>query len=232
LEEFVSLLKRIGAAFSAAYLIGAAGCAAVGDGSGPGSSTRSGLSNMQTSSVQDLPPPAAGAATKSKSKSIVAKENEVPVAAGKAPARSKPSQLAQESACVNVEQCASVLKAMIDDPDRAWINWPASATTLANGVRLFAYRSLRPKLTCSQLSTALHEVTTASVAFVGLVPSLQPGQVGRARELSGKVEVELKAERAARCDHPTGQALEVRAPGMLPTANSEGRSPPADTEVR
>ena len=120
---------------------------------------------------------------------------------------------------------------MIDDPDRAWINWPASATTLANGVRLFAYRTLRPKLTCSQLTTALHEVTIATAAFAGPVTGLQPGQIDRARALSGKVEGELKAERVARCGNATGQALDIRQ-GVLPAADSEGRPLPAGHQVR
>ncbi len=120
---------------------------------------------------------------------------------------------------------------MIDDPDRAWINWPASATTLANGVRLFAYRTLRPKLTCSQLTTALHEVTIATAAFAGPVTGLQPSQIDRARALSGKVEGELKAERVARCGNATGQALDIRQ-GVLPAADAEGRPLPAGHQVR
>jgi hypothetical protein len=228
LEAFV-LLGRIGAALSAAYFVGAAGCASVDEASAP--SARPGLSYMQTSSIKDSPPPSPAAATKPKAKIAATKGTESPIAAPKAPPSSKPSHLAQETACVNVEQCASVLKAMIEDPDRAWMNWPASATTLANGVRLFAYRALRPKLTCSQLTTALHEVTIAAAAFAGPVAGLQPNQIERARALSGKVEGELKAERSARCSNATGQALDIRQ-GVLPAADSQRRPAPAGHEVR
>jgi hypothetical protein len=147
---------------------------------------------------------------------------ESPIAAPKAPPPTKPAQLAEEMACVSVDQCASVLKAMVDDADRAWVNWPASAKTLANGVRLFAYRSLRPKLTCRELTTALHELAIAMAAFAGPVSGLEQGEVDRARALTGQVEGELKTERVARCRNAAGQALDIRR-GALPAADPQAR---------
>jgi hypothetical protein len=54
-----------------------------------------------------------------------------------------------ESTCADVDKCVSILKAMVADPNRPD---PAAAApaVLANGARLFAYRVLRPKLTCSE----------------------------------------------------------------------------------
>src|SRR5262245_22203000 len=41
-----------------------------------------------------------------------------------------------EARCPNVDTCVSVLKAMVADPQRAWIQQPATPAVLANGVRL------------------------------------------------------------------------------------------------
>ena len=111
------------------------------------------------------------------------------------------------------------------------MRWPASATTLANGVRFFAYRALRPRLTCSELTTALHEVTIAKAAFAGPVPGLLPDQIGRARTLSAQVEAELKTERSTRCGSPTGQAIDIRQ-GALPAIDADGRPAATSTEMR
>jgi hypothetical protein len=217
----------IGAGVSAAFALAAPGCAWVDQ--PQGYRTRAG-GYTQTSSIKDSAPSPVAAANP-KPKVAAASDANVGVAVPKAPPPSKPAQLAQETACVNVEQCASVLKAMIDDPRRGWMNWPASATTLANGVRLFAYRTLRPKLTCRELTTALHEVTIATAAFAGPVPGLQPNQIQRARTLSAQVAEELKAERATRCEKATGQALDLRQ-GALPAIAPEGRPAAAGREVR
>jgi hypothetical protein len=138
---------------------------------------------------------------------------ESPAARPKAPPRPRAVDLAEEEACISVDQCTSVLKAMIEDPDRAWMRRPASATTLANGVRLFAYRTLRPKLSCSELTTALHELTIARAAYAGPVAGLQKSQVDRARALSAEVDAELRTERSARC-RGSGQALDLRHGAM------------------
>jgi hypothetical protein len=166
-------------------------------------------------SIKDTPLAAAPA----KPKVVAAPSGRVerPAAQPKAPLRSSPVQLAEEAACVSVDQCVSVLKAMIDDPDRSWMRRPASATTLANGVRLFAYRTLRPKLSCSELTTALHEITIARAAYAGPVAGLQKSQIDRARALSAEVDGELRTERTARCRGSSGQALDIRQ-GAMPAA--------------
>ena len=124
---------------------------------------------------------------------------------------------------------------MIDDPNRAWMRQPASAATLANGVRLFAYRALRPKLTCTELTTALHEVTIATAAFSGPVSGLQQDQIDRARRLSAQAEIELQAERAGRCgpvkENSTGQALEIRQ-GAAPPVDVDGQPAAPGSELR
>jgi hypothetical protein len=214
----------IGAALSACVLA-AAGCALFEE---PRQARgKPGASALRTASVSKAAPRAAARA-RSRPKAAVTERRGSAVAAPKAPPPTKPVQLAEETACVSVNQCVSVLRAMVDDPDRAWVNWPASAKTLANGVRLFAYRSLRPRLTCRELTTALHELTIAIAAFAGPVSGLEQGEIDRARRLTSEVEGELRTERAARCANASGQALEMRR-GAMPAADPQG--PPA-TQVR
>ena len=229
-EAFVLSMRRIGTALSVASVFASTGCASIDEPTG--SPARPGLSYVQTPSTKDLPAAPTAATAKSKPKvAAAAGGSESPTAAPKAPPPTKPAHLAQETACVSVDQCASVLKAMIDDPNRAWLSWPASATTLANGVRLFAYRALRSKLTCGELTTAVHEVTIAMAAFAGPVAGLQKSQIDRARMLTAQVEEELKTERAGRCENATGQTLNIRQ-GALPAVDAASRPVPAGHEVR
>lgn len=217
----------ISAGLLAAFAFAAGGCAWFEE---PQSSYSR---HYKHSSIKDAPAPVATA--RPKVKVAVPRRMESPVAVPKAPPSPRPSSrpplLDQEMACISVDQCASVLKAMVDDPGRSWMSWPANATTLANGVRLFAYRSLRPKLSCSELTTAVHELTIAMAAFSGPVAGLQKEQIDRARALTASVEGELKTERANRCGNATGQALDIRQ-GALPSADSEGRSAAAGHPVR
>ena len=117
-----------------------------------------------------------------------------------------------EASCAKVEDCASVLKAMVASPNRSWLHRPAAPAVLANGVRLFAYRALIPKLDCGELAKALTEVETAAQTFSQDVAGLQPGSVSRAKSLSLRVGDELRAERASRC---SAQAKEAPASGSV-----------------
>ena len=97
-----------------------------------------------------------------------------------------------ESTCPTPEKCAAQLRVLVDDPVRDWVGQPQSADSYTNGTRLFAYRALRKKLTCSELKRALDE-TTAATAF------LQPPRYDNVRALATTVAKELKAEQGKRC---------------------------------
>lgn len=174
-----------------AAVLGLAGCAGQIAQSDPKDTTR----------VAAAEPPAAeapAAPAKPKPKIAAAKKSATyTVAGGEAPPR--PASDRDEASCTGVETCASVLKAMVADTDRTWIDRPATPTVLANGVRLFAYRALRSKLSCGELATALSEVETAARSFSGPVGGLQPEQVRRVRGLSIEVGGELRTERERRC---------------------------------
>jgi hypothetical protein len=114
------------------------------------------------------------------------------------PAR-QPAAGQDETSCASVEVCASVLKAMVANPDRSWLKRPAAPAVLANGVRLFAYRALKPALACEELAAAKSEVEAAARTFSGPVAGLQAAQIRRVRSLSVDVGAELGAESAQRC---------------------------------
>ena len=122
------------------------------------------------------------------------------VAAKTAPKRQAAAK--GEAGCTNVEKCASVLKTLVASSDRSWMRQPAPPAVLANGVRLFAYKALRPSLSCSELAAALSEVGGAKRTFSAPVAGLEATQVERVRSLSTQVGSELQAERARRCQQP------------------------------
>jgi hypothetical protein len=150
---------------------------------------------VKTSVVEEPRPkkPERAAAVQSKEK-VAAKES-----VGYRAAAQQTTAPQDETSCTSVDRCASVLKAMVGGPDRSWIGRPASPTVLANGVRLFAYRALKPNLSCGELAAALAEVETAAQTLSGPVDGLKPDQVTRTRVLSVEVGEELQTENTRRC---------------------------------
>jgi hypothetical protein len=94
--------------------------------------------------------------------------------------------------CATPKDCALHLKKLVSDPKRDWIGQPQSADAYANGIRLFAYRLLRKKLTCNELQRALEDTKAATL-------SLQEPRYDRARTLVADVSRELNTEQAKRC---------------------------------
>jgi hypothetical protein len=155
------------------------------------------------------------APTKPKQNIAAAKKKSAHTVAAKEPPLRQPGSAGSEdeASCTRVEDCASVLKAMVASSDRSWVQRPATPAVLSNGVRLFAYRALAPKLGCNELAMALTEVETATQILSHPVAGLQPEQLLRTKSLSSQVGDELRAERSQRC---AAQAKE--APGAIPWA--------------
>ena len=105
----------------------------------------------------------------------------------------------EQGSCGDAEQCALLLRLMVDDPTRRWISERPSPVVYANGTRLFAYLALRAKLTCKELEFALDETQSAASSLNGRIPGLTPGHVAGVRALNSQVEGELRAEHAERC---------------------------------
>ena len=101
--------------------------------------------------------------------------------------------------CGSPAQCKSALKKMVESPKRGWVGQHQSPEQYVDGTRLFAYRALRAKLSCRELSAALGEVRAASKSLAGDVPGVSRDQASRTRALSQQEEGELAKERGARC---------------------------------
>jgi hypothetical protein len=106
---------------------------------------------------------------------------------------------AKSEGCGTPAQCKTALKKMVDDPNRGWVGEQQEAAAYTDGTRLFAYRALRKKLSCRELSLALTEVRIASKSLSYEVQGLTVEQRSRTRALSSQVEGELGKERGARC---------------------------------
>jgi hypothetical protein len=105
----------------------------------------------------------------------------------------------EKESCGTPSQCKSALKKMVADPKRSWVGQPQTPVAYSNGTRLFAYRALRTKLTCRELSSALTEVRDASKTLAEPVQGVSSEQLSRTRALNTQVEGELARERTTRC---------------------------------
>jgi len=95
--------------------------------------------------------------------------------------------------------CVVQLKALIEDPERRWINQRPSPLEFANGTRLFAYRGLREKLTCTEITLALGEIDQAATTFRSPVPGVSARQASSVLTLAAAVGQQLRAEFGSRC---------------------------------
>jgi hypothetical protein len=196
-------------------VLGLAGCAMQAVESDPEAMTRVAAAEPPATEKQAAP------AKPKQNIAAAKKQSTYTLAAKEPPPRQAASQ--DEASCVSVENCASVLKAMVASPDRSWVHRPAAPTVLANGVRLFAYRALRPRLDCGELAAALTEVETAAHTFGHPLAGLQPEQMQRVKSLSIAVGGELQDERTRRCV----QQGKVDSVGSVPPSviPAEGVSP-------
>ncbi len=97
-----------------------------------------------------------------------------------------------EPACKSTNACTGVLKKLVSGKDRTWVGKPLPPEGYIDGTRLFAYRALRKKLTCSELERAVEETDTARA-------NLKGSSHAAVNSLMGKVNTELRAERVGRC---------------------------------
>ena len=112
------------------------------------------------------------------------------------------------SECSTPDQCASVLKTMVDDPSRRWMKERTSEAAYATGTRQFAYRALRSTLSCAELAYASGDMEAAHRASKTPSPGVPMERLVQVRALNAEVARELQQEMAARCpEHlrtPTG----------------------------
>ncbi|MFV0297623.1 MAG: hypothetical protein ACK5JT_16040 [Hyphomicrobiaceae bacterium] len=94
----------------------------------------------------------------------------------------------------------AVLNHMLADHKRGWVNHTADAHTYATGVRLFAFKSKKREMSCSELKQGRREADAAPGVLRG--PSgrqLTPAQISRGIMFAGEVSKELAREIRRRC---------------------------------
>jgi hypothetical protein len=104
--------------------------------------------------------------------------------------------VADPDICDTAQDCAAHLKNLVKNGNRDWIGVPQSADGYSNGTRLFAYRALRRKLTCSELQLAIEDTKAA-------ISTLDKASYERPRALAGEVMRELATEQGKRCTRVT-----------------------------
>jgi hypothetical protein len=107
-------------------------------------------------------------------------------------------------ACVNdsldcIGKRKATLKALTDDPQRAWVKETPTPEAYASGVRLFAYKNKKKDLSCDELLYGRKEADGAGASLKSAGTLLTPAQVARGRMLAVEVSRELAVEHAKRC---------------------------------
>jgi hypothetical protein len=144
-------------------------------------------------SIKDDPEPAAA---------LPAQKQAAPKTALATPQRHAAPTAAKSAAlpsCASGSDCMAQLKTMVDDPSRSWIRRRVSPLEYSNGTRLFAYRALRDRLSCPEMTLALNEINAAAGAFHAPVAGVNAAQAAHLLRLNSDVGQELRAEFAGRC---------------------------------
>ncbi len=108
--------------------------------------------------------------------------------------------------CVNdsaycLSKRRQALDVIVADPTNKWIEKPATANADASGIRLFAFKMKKKKLTCGQLRLGYAEASGArSRLKAAKNQKLTPALVSRGAMFGDEVARELKREmRTRRC---------------------------------
>lgn len=99
-----------------------------------------------------------------------------------------------------IDQRQGVLRSLQSDRTHAWVRQPASVNSYATGVRLFAFKTEKTRLSCDELVIGKREADAAP----GLLRSpqahgLNPAIVSRSLMFATEVGRELDREQQRRC---------------------------------
>ena len=101
-------------------------------------------------------------------------------------------------ACIDQRQAQ--LRALQADRARGWVRQPASIGSYASGVRLFAFKTEKQRLSCEELALGRREADQAPGALRSpQAASIQPGIRNRSLMLADEVGKELTREAQRRC---------------------------------
>jgi hypothetical protein len=95
--------------------------------------------------------------------------------------------------CIQSRQAA--LQQLQADKSRTWVRQPATMNSYATGVRLFAFKTEKQRLSCDELAIGRREADAApGVLRSGEAQSIQPFVRNRSLMLAGEVSKELTRE--------------------------------------
>jgi hypothetical protein len=112
---------------------------------------------------------------------------------------------AQNYGCIDdskqcIDQRQATLRTLQADRTRAWVRQPASVGSYATGVRLFAFKTEKQRLSCDELAVGRREADLAPGVLRGpQAQGMQPGIVARGLMFAGDVSKELSREAQRRC---------------------------------
>jgi len=129
--------------------------------------------------------------------------------------------------CHNVQSCENLLRSLTENPDRSWITRPETPEALLTSVRMFAFRTLRPKLTCPELGAALEQMRGVPAALRPPPSRSSPEDVARANRLAAEVADELRAEQEARCQAAAAPPPKPAAPAPAQPTPAQQPPPPS-----
>lgn len=113
--------------------------------------------------------------------------------------------VAQNYGCIDdskqcVDQRQAQLRQLQADRARTWVRQPASIGSYASGVRLFAFKTEKQRLSCDELAVGRREADQAPGALRSpQAQSIQPGIRSRGIMLADDVSKELTREAQRRC---------------------------------
>ena len=93
----------------------------------------------------------------------------------------------------------ATLNAFKADGKRRWVNQPATPKAYATGVRMFAYRDAKSRLSCAELQHGRREAAGAKASLRSPRSGLSPAQISRGLMLAHDVGRDLKREHRRRC---------------------------------
>jgi hypothetical protein len=125
--------------------------------------------------------------------------------------------------CHDVPSCETMLRSMTETADRSWISRPETPQGLLTGVRMFAFRTLRPKLTCAELGIALEQLRGVPAALRPPPAGSTPEDIARTTRLAAEVHDELRAENENRCK--TAAAPPAKPPAPPPVREPQQPAP-------
>jgi hypothetical protein len=118
--------------------------------------------------------------------------------AGGAPVVSHHGCVDDSKACIDQRQAS--LRTLQSDRSRGWVRQPASVNSYATGVRMFAFKTEKTRLTCDELAVGRREAEGApGVLRSSQAQGLGPATVSRSLMFAHEVGRELDREQQRRC---------------------------------